>query len=286
MTTQNYDRQVAEAAALKKALGNYAEAILADTRQGLFAVDPEDFYVGRKLLHQGGCSEDELLRLQNLYNDRSKVLIVGSHIGILAIPIAKRCKELVVFEASPRNYRLLKMNLMLNNVHNCRAFNLAASNRVEKLEFLLSRVNSGGSKRTPIHKEHMYYYDSPQAVEVNAVAIDGYVFDRDFDLIIMDIEGSEYFALQGMPEILAGAKALQIEFIPHHLKNVAGVTVDDFLDQIEPHFTALAIFSKGLVLPREKFRPVLNEMFDRGQGDEGLVFLKADPNALQLSAAQ
>ncbi|MGH7427267.1 MAG: hypothetical protein ACREJ4_02740, partial [Candidatus Methylomirabilaceae bacterium] len=62
----------------------------------------------------------------------------------------------------------------------------------------------------------------------------------------MDIEGSEYFALQGMQKILAHARVLVVEFLPHHLKNVSGVTVEQFLSVIPPHFRTLTIPSKGL----------------------------------------
>jgi FkbM family methyltransferase len=283
---QSLEKQVKAATEFRDSLGLYTQAIIANTRQGSFAVDPEDSIIGKALRHHGGCWEHELKMLQSFFNDRSKVLVLGSHIGILTIPIAKECQEVVAFEANPKTYQLLKLNLMLNNIDNCRAFNLAASNKFEKLEFVLSRVNSGGSKRSPLVDRIEYFYDSPQTVMVDAVPVDSYIADRDFDLIIMDIEGSEYFALQGMQQILAQAKVLQIEFIPGHLQNVAGVGVEDFIAQIKPHFRSLIVPSQDLIVEQEKFTVVLEDMFDRGLSDAGIIFLKADRSQIHRSREQ
>ena len=90
----------------------------------------------------------------------------------------------------------------------------------------------------------------------------------------MDIEGSEYFALQGMQEILSKCKLLVIEFLPHHLKNVSGVTVEQFLSGIEPHFSRVTIPSKRLKLGASEFVSHLSEMYNLGQEDKGIIFEK------------
>lgn len=283
--SQNFDRLAQEAAAFKDSLGPYATAIITHTRQGRFAVDPEDFVIGKKLREQGECWAGELRLLQNFVTPQSKVLVLGSHIGILTIPLAQYCAEVVAFEANPKTYQLLQLNLLLNNVGNCRAFNLAASSRHEQLEFILSRVNSGGSKRVP-QVEWLYYFDRPETVTVQAVPVDAQIPDRDFDLVIMDIEGSEYFALQGMPEILSQARVLQLEFIPHHLRDVAGVEVGAFVALVTPHFRSLIVPSQDLVVGQDQFLPVLQEMFDKNRSDAGLLFLKAEPQGIQRIAAR
>lgn len=257
---------------IKKLLGKYVYALVTKTNNGLFAVDPEDYGVGKHLRQEGNYGEDELVRLRPFINSQSSVLVVGSHIGSLVIPLAKACKKITAIEANPATYELLELNLALNKVSNCQAYNLAANDQKGTMELLASRSNSGGSKRVPQKKDYAYYYDNPQTIKVPAVRLDDQLAEKQYDLIVMDIEGSEYFALKGMPEILKQAKVLVVEYLPHHLKKVSGVTVDQFLGLIEPHFSRLTVPSRGLKVEGKGIRGVLQEMYDRDQEDNGIIF--------------
>ena len=96
-------------------------------------------------------------------------------------------------------------------------------------------------------RSKMYFYDNPKVTVVQGVRLDDYLNDHDFDLVFMDIEGSEYFAFLGMQDIFAHAKALIVEFLPHHLIQVAGVTVEQFLAPLMPHFRSLTIPGMGRI---------------------------------------
>lgn len=258
----------------KNYLGVYVYALIAKSDNGLFAIDPKDFGVGRKLRKCGNYGLDEIERLKPHITPDSRVLIVGAHIGTLAIPISKLCKNVVAIEANPNTYDLLKINIALNSASNCQAINIAASDKEENIDFLLNTANSGGSKRTPKIKKFMYYYDNPKKISIKAVSLDRYLKEKDFDIIVMDIEGSEYFALKGMQEILSQCKLLALEFLPHHLKNVSGVTVEQFLSVIEPYFSVMTIPSKQLKLSTSEFLSHLTEMYNLEQEDEGIIFEK------------
>jgi FkbM family methyltransferase len=258
----------------KQILGKYVNALLVKSINGLFAVDPEDYGVGWELRKNGRYGAAEIDKLKRYIDQNSRVLIVGAHIGTLAIPISKLCNEVVAIEANPITYNLLKINISLNDLPNCHAINVAASDKEEDIEFLLSRANSGGSKRVPRVKKYMYYYDNPEKIIVHAVSLDEYLEDKNFDVVIMDIEGSEYFALKGMTTILGSSKVLVVEFLPHHLKNVAGVTVEQFLSILPPYQT-LTIPSRELQVYSTQFLSILSDMYDRELGDEGIIFERA-----------
>lgn len=260
---------------LKRINGPHVYALITKTDNGLFAVDPEDFGVGRRLRLRGNYGIDEIKRLKSHLTPCSRALIVGAHIGALAIPISKLCKHVVAIEANPNTYELLKVNIALNAAFNCHAINIAASDKEESIKFLLCRANSGGSKRTPINKKYMYYFDRPEEISVEAFNLDRYLDNKEFDVVVMDIEGSEYFALQGMQEILSKTRLLAVEFLPHHLRNVSGVTVAQFLSLIAPHFSKLTIPSKKTTVEASDFIACLSEMYDFEQGDEGIIFEKA-----------
>jgi len=258
----------------RKLNGPHVYALVTKAETGLFAVDPEDCMVGKRLRRGGQYGIDEIERLRPHLNPECSTLIVGAHIGTLAVPISRFCKDVVAIEANPDTYKLLTINIALNAISNCHAVNVAASSKDEQIKFLLSRANSGGSKRVPKHKEYKYYYDNPEEVAVRAVSLDEFLDDKDFDVVVMDIEGSEYFALQGMQRILSRAKLLAVEFLPHHLKNVSGATVAQFLSVIAPHFCRMTIPSMKKTVDASQFAAYLTEMYDKEQGDDGIIFEK------------
>ncbi|HEX4055967.1 MAG TPA: FkbM family methyltransferase [Tepidisphaeraceae bacterium] len=277
-----FEQEAAEALAIRRTLGPYARAILVKTPQGNFAVPVEDLYVGQELRFKGSYSEHELQFLRSVCNSGTRLLIVGAHVGALAIPLAKICRSAVAIEANPQTFELLQFNVSLNGLKNCRAINKAASNRAEPIEFVMSRANTGGSKRKPVVPMPFYFRDNPDVVMVQADRLDDLLPGESFDVILIDIEGSEYFALQGMQRLLASAALVQIEFIPHHLRNVAAVSVADFVALMSPHFPTLCIPSKKMAVPRDQFVSILSEMFERDEGDGGLIFAKIPPDQVRF----
>ena len=247
--------------------------VIAHSENGIMATDPEDLEVGHQLRANGSFGMHEVERINQFVDENSSVLIVGGHIGSLAIPISKSVNNCTVIEASPKNYELLNMNILLNNCENISTYNLAASESKGKIQFQMNSVNSGGSKRLPINNKVMYRYDDPEVIEVESETLDTLLEGKKFDLILLDIEGSEYFAMKGMPILLANCRTLIVEFLPHHLTNVAGITVEQFLENIPKQMKRLTIPSRNQTVPVEQAGPTLQDMFDKNQGDDGLIFL-------------
>lgn len=260
-----------------KAFGPYAAGIFIEGKYGSFIVDPEDSSVARDLLHNGEYSEQELEVANTFINEHSNVLIVGAHIGALAIPLAKHCKHMDVVEANPDTQKFLKINLIINECDNVTLHCFAASDRVEKIEFLKNRDNSGGSKRKPSTNCIEYTYDNPEIITINAYPLDDFISDKIYDIIIMDIEGSEYFALNGMYNVLKKANALAIEFLPRHLRDVSGVTGAQFAALLKPHFNWLAIPGVPTLIPQSAFENALQHLYENNQSANAIYFLKHLP---------
>ena len=257
---------------LKKRHKENNSLLTINTKNGTFVVDATDLEVSAKLRNKGEYGIDEINRISKFIDNQSSILIVGAHIGSLAIPIAKMCSEVVAIEANPNNFKLLQTNIEMNNMSNITTHNIAASEREEIIQFQLNTVNSGGSKRVPINNHYMYTYDNPEIIEVSAYSLDTYLTNNYFDLVLIDIEGSEYFAMQGMTNILSKTKTLIVEFLPHHIINVAGVKLTNFLENIPKHLTKLTIPSKNCTYSINEGFVVLQQMFDSGQGDDGIIF--------------
>ena len=262
---------------VRSLLGPHAIAILVRTSQGsVFAVDPEDNGVGGALRRRGHYGQGEMEHLSHRITSQSRVLVVGSHVGTLVVNLAALCREVVALEANPATFELLKMNLALNGVKNCRAIQLAAAEENKPIDFIMSRDNSGGSKRMPRKGGgYLYYYDRPRVVKVDAARLDDVFRDESFDVILMDIEGSEYFAFKGMPRLIQACTTLVAEFNPYNMKHVGGVGAEEFVAQLEPHFSSEFIPTSNRRVPRQDFRAVLSDMYRRGIFDEGLVFEKS-----------
>lgn len=256
---------------LRKKLGQDVKAIITKSENGLFAVDPEDLEVGQKL-RSAGYGIDELERLKTLINKNSKILIVGTHIGALAIPLSKHCKEITAIEANPNTFELLEINLHLNHANNITPHNIFANDTPGKVEFLLNTVNSGGSKRKPKKDNFLYDFDDPEIIELESHKLDDYLPKHDYDLVLMDIEGSEYFAMKGMNNILSNCKTLVVEFLPHHLKNVADIDVETFLSVLPGHFTKFYLPNHQQEHNISEVKTVLQKMYDANIGEDGIIF--------------
>jgi FkbM family methyltransferase len=256
---------------LRKKLGHNIKAIITKSENGLFAVEPEDLEVGQKL-RSGGFGINEVKRLKKFINSNSKVLIVGTHIGSLAIPLSKHCKEITAIEANPNTFELLEINLHLNDAKNITPHNIFANDTPEKVEFLLNTVNSGGSKRKPKKSSFLYDFDNPEIIELESHKLDDYLPEHDYDLVLLDIEGSEYFAMKGMEDILANCKTLVVEFLPHHLKNVADIDVETFLSVLPGHFTKFNLPDNQQEHNISEVKTVLQNMYDANIGEDGIIF--------------
>lgn len=248
-------------------------AFVVKTEQGIFAVDPRDISVGRALLRSGQYGLDEVGRIVELAGAQGRVLFVGTHVGAIAIPVSKAVANVVAVEANPNTFKLLEYNKLLNNCNNLDLLEMAAGEKSGEIEFLLNTANSGGSKRVPSVKKINYFYDNPEVVKVKLRSLDQELKEA-FDLILMDIEGSEYFALKGMGRLLSSANYLVVEFIPDHLRSVANVSPDEFIGLIEPHFNSLYIPSLDITVPKRDFGKKLNEMYAVNLSDNGIVFSK------------
>jgi FkbM family methyltransferase len=263
--------------------GPQARGILVETSHGLFVVDPEDGYIARGLLNEGVYCDSEYQFAKSLISKGSNVLVVGAHIGAHAVRLAKDCNSLVAIEANPKTFALLQANFRLNQSDNAAAYNIAASDSAGAIKFLANRDNSGGSKRMPATLAIGYVYDDPEVIEVSTVALDD-LLSPSFDFILMDIEGSEYFALKGMQRILGACSALSVEFRPHHLIDVANVTAAEFMAMILPHFQWMYLPDSGApggtVFAKVEILQKTEAMYQAGENHDGIFFFKELPAAL------
>ena len=168
---------------------------------------------------------------QNALKPGSTVLDIGAHHGYFSL-LAARCvgKEgrVYAFEPVPQNFQILKTNIELNHLTNVTPVNKAVSDRCTTVPFFYRRDTGVGGSLFPTNRPNEC------TVPVESITIDAFLAGESVDVVKMDIEGGESFALEGMNKTLFQSKCLLliVEFIPGLLQR-AGVNPEEFLAQLD-----------------------------------------------------
>ena len=164
-------------------------------------------WISKKLFIDKSFDFRVLIRAKKLLgkkNSKSTLINVGAHIGSSCIPAIKKnyFKNLIAFEPSKRNFRLLKANIFLNEIDDrVQAYNLAISNKKANLHLGKTRGNTGGNRILKNKQKNTEI--------VKSDILDNYTYNlnKNNSLIFMDAEGHE-------PNIFLGAKKTIKKKIP------------------------------------------------------------------------
>lgn len=210
-------------------------------------------------------------------NGLDSALIVGSHIGALAIQLAPYFNEMICIEANPQTYRLLRHNIFANGLNaKVSSQNVAASDREGPVSFLCSMENTGGSKVKPVFSDINFIYDVPDQITVPGVTLDTEYEDLAFDFILMDIEGSEFGAILGGQALIRRCSVFVVEYVPNHLKRVANRSICEFADLLleldfdEVYFPSASVRGR----PSDCLLSTLLEIDRCGGYEDGIIFTR------------
>ena len=264
----------------EKTFGPHTKGVIYDSENGLLAMPYEDMMIGKHLGFKGSWNIPEINFLKKYIKKADTIYIIGTHVGTLLVPLAGQCKEIIGFEANPDTFWFLQKNILLNDLNNTQVFNFAVGDRKRKITFLKSKINTGGSKIKPVINDIKYKFDNPEEIEIDMVSLDEHIVSHqlpDPSGILVDIEGAEFIALQGMPESLKKSRFLYIEYVPHHLKNVSGIGNKDLIELIELYFDRV-ISTKtkkefDLKGSSESLITFLDDL-DASESSDDLIFLK------------
>jgi FkbM family methyltransferase len=240
-----------------RTLSSHGVAIVAQTKNGLLAVQPGDFNVSRSLLASGEYDWAQISWLKRLLGPQSHLVFAGAHIGAVLTPIAHEFPdaEVIAFEPSPRNFRLLNMNLSLNKLNNVSAKNVALGEQPGRLQFTENSINSGNSRISRSGGE----------ISVDVGTLDQLVpshWER-IDLMVMDIEGSEVAAMRGGAHVLQKTRYLYVEFAPEQLAE-QGSSAQQFIETVARDFKSAYVFGDAVgYFGPDEFAPYLTSVQSR-----------------------
>jgi FkbM family methyltransferase len=155
-------------------------------------------------------NEKEIEIIRNLVNKESSITIdLGANVGIFTKVLAECSKHVFAFEPDPFNFSQLKENM--KSYSNVTLYNAAVSNVNGTDTLHRSMINNG------MHRLYSSKLCWGNKVQVKTVKVEDIIPEniKKIDLIKMDVEGFEYFALLGMKNLIKRDKPTIIsEFHP------------------------------------------------------------------------
>lgn len=185
-------------------------------------------------------------------------LDIGANIGYYSLLVASQCPRAQIFSFEPdkKNFQLFRTSIFYNSYDKLiKAFPLAVGEQNETIWVSdLGNNSNFGARFTAkklAHLQAMVHGPHPYFATVKAVKLDSFLTAQRIDLIKIDIEGYEPFAIKGMINILKRDRPVIIsEFAPSNLSTVGQSAAEEYLKI----FTALGyqlnvIDQRGRVLP-------------------------------------
>ena len=165
--------------------------------------------------------------VKSLVQPGQTVVDVGANIGYYTLLFSRLVGDqgrVISFEPDPNNFELLSRNLADNRCDNVVPHRCAVGAEQTTLKLYRCPGNHG------MHRAYESICCGDAFVTVESVVLDQYLADEPrIDFLKMDIEGFEYFALQGMSRLLEQhSPTILIEFSPSALAE-AGVSTTDFI---------------------------------------------------------
>ena len=264
----------------KLVLGRHVVGVQYKTDNGLILAPIDDVAIGKHLGFNGGWNVEEVNKLSALISSEDVVYFLGAHIGTLVVPIARKCQQVIAYEANPDNFTFLNRNILINQLKSVRTFNLAVGDCKRDVSFYKNKINSGGSKIKPIKDNFIYNYDNPENIAVPMIDLDSHILSENMpypDCIIMDIEGAEFYALKGMQVSIQHCKMLYMEYVPHHLSHVSSTSNKELMDLIIRNFTIVQFNTLkreiNISTSTHELMDLLDDLYNTGKSDD-LLFLK------------
>ena len=214
-------------------LGHYCKLKIGSN---FMIVDLRDKIISRKLYIFGVYEIEETKLFNKLIKKNMTVFDLGANIGYYTVLFSQLVGEggkVLAIEPSIRNYNLIMQNIDLNNFNNVICVNKAVTDKPKEVEMIIS--NEGyGLNRINFTKNDLSSFDEIQK-SVKGVPLSDIAKEYSItpDIIKMDIEGSEYLALQGMKEILSNNEniILVCEYNPQALEN-SGTQPHLFIEEL------------------------------------------------------
>jgi FkbM family methyltransferase len=231
--------------------------IAAETERGTFLVRTDDEAVGRGLFAKTSRGDMSLVRRvveilralgQQSELDGKTFLDGGANIGTTTISalLSGAFAGGLAFEPEPRNYRLLRANLVLNDLdRHVRTFPVALSNAVGTAELELHPSNSGGHHVNTSRGRADLAHVTVERTTIDALAEAGQLDPEAIGLVWLDVQGSEGHVLAGATRLTALGTPVVAELYPRMLRRGGGLKLLEAAARQYSHYLDLRTLEDG-----------------------------------------
>jgi len=210
-----------------------SEILLKKIQGNKMYIDLRNPRLSYPLIKYGVWEEDTTRWLKESLKEGMTVIDIGANIGYFALIEARMVGDkgkVYAIEPDPRNIRLLKKNIEINNFsHIIKVYSVAISDQNGTDKFYLAKSSNNNSMIAL----------SGDYIEVDTFRLDDFLRENEIDkesidLIRMDIEGYEAKAIEGMTETLKTNTRLKL-FIEIHpqLIGMTGYSVKWILEKLD-----------------------------------------------------
>lgn len=215
--------------------GNYREII--ELKDGFKMWGFMDDILSRKILFLARFKKNlwepsTCFYLEKYSKDSKNILIAGSHIGYMVLKSALVTKGNVhTFEPVEKLFTQSKLNFELNPELNKKIIlnQQALGDTLGKIPLYIEDIRSSAIPYSGGHIKHH------NIAEVDVTTIDHYLSQKSFkhfELILLDIEGFEWFALDGAKTCLQSRPTLILEISPRVLSHTE-ITPEMMIEKVE-----------------------------------------------------
>lgn len=212
----------------------------------------QDKYISRPLLVKGSYEQNITTIFAKYLRPDACVVDIGANIGYYSLLAASQCPEgkVLSFEPDRKNFQLFKTSIAYNGFEKIiQAYNLAVSdaNKTIVLSDLGNTANSGARFTSENEAILKSLPSSPDAYfhKIEAVQLDDFLKDTKVDVVKIDIEGHEPYAIQGMLNILKRDQPVMFaELAPGNIQLLGGMVAIDFLQLLINIGYCIAVIEK------------------------------------------
>lgn len=232
----------------------------------------QDKYIGRPLFMKGSYEQSISETFVKYLKPDSCVIDIGANIGYYSLLAASQCPRGKVFSFEPdnNNFKLLKTSIIYNAFEEIiQAYNFAVSdaNKTIIISDLGNTSNSGARVTSENEDLLKSLISAPNAYfkKIEAVQLDTFLIENRVDIVKIDIEGHEPYAIRGMLNILRRDKpVIFAEFAPLNLKLFGGIEPSDFLELIlDIGYDISLVQRSGRLLKFSRDIPAIMNYFDQ-----------------------
>lgn len=233
-------------------------------------------HITTELLAKGHFQRDDLLLAVKLaqsegFSMRGTFIDVGANIGTQTIYALQTglFTRAICFEPEPRNYRLLRANLILNGLEqNASTFQMAVSDATGKVEFEISIENIGDHRVSLTNDDGEFNEKGRARISVSRAPLDELlatagVSAAQISMLWTDTQGHEDAVLAGASSIRRSNVPVLLELWPYALERSGGTQrLLDILREAYTHFYDLNERSQ----PRRRPISDLNAVVEQLEG--------------------